>query len=347
MLTKDQVIQIKEHLEKAQNPIFFFDNDPDGLCSFLLFQRYIGRGKGVPVKSFPEMSSDYFRKIKELNSDYIFILDKPIISKDFWEKIEQINLPVVWIDHHELQVEVPNFVHYYNPVYNKEKTNEPVSVLCYQVSNKKDDLWIALIGAISDKFFPDFYSEFKEKYPDLICDSSDAFGILYNSQIGKISRILDSGLKDKTSNVVKMLKFLIKVKSPYEILEESKANYSMHKRFDQIEKKYRRLINEAIASFSSKDKVLFFQYGGDLSISSELSNELSYMFQDKYVVVIYMKGVKANISARGKNVKAKLLKAIENITDAKGGGHEDAVGAQVKIEDLELFRKQFLETFKK
>ena len=45
MLTKKQVEDIKEHLEKAQNPIFFFDNDPDGLCSFLLMQRYLGRGK--------------------------------------------------------------------------------------------------------------------------------------------------------------------------------------------------------------------------------------------------------------------------------------------------------------
>ena len=44
MLTKKQINEIREHLEKAQNPLFFFDNDPDGLCSFLLLQRYIGRG---------------------------------------------------------------------------------------------------------------------------------------------------------------------------------------------------------------------------------------------------------------------------------------------------------------
>jgi len=343
MLTKEQIIQIKEHLEKAQNPIFFFDNDPDGLCSFLLLQRYIERGKGVPVKSFPDLSSDYFRKVKELNADYIFILDKPIISKDFWEKIEQINLPVVWIDHHELQVEVPKFVNYYNPLYNKEKNNEPVSILCYQVTNKKEDLWIALVGAISDKFLPDFYPEFKEKYPDLACDSKDAFEVLYKSGIGQISKLFDSGLKDKISNAILMLKFLMKVKSPYDVLEESKGNFLMHKRFEQIEKRYQRLMEEAIESFSPKDKILFFQYGGDLSISAELSNELSYRFPGKYIIVMYMKGIKANISARGKNVKAKLLKAIEGMKDATGGGHEDAVGAQVKIEDLELFRKRFSE----
>mgnify|MGYP001604119763 FL=1 len=100
MLTDKQVKEIREHLEKAQNPVFFFDNDPDGLCSFLLLQRFIGRGKGVPIRSFPEMTKEYFRKVTELNADYIFILDKPNISKDFFKEVEQVNIPVVWIDHH-------------------------------------------------------------------------------------------------------------------------------------------------------------------------------------------------------------------------------------------------------
>ena len=31
MLTEKQLKEIREHLEKAQNPVFFFDNDADGL----------------------------------------------------------------------------------------------------------------------------------------------------------------------------------------------------------------------------------------------------------------------------------------------------------------------------
>jgi len=45
MLTETQINEIKEHLEKAQNPLFFFDNDNDGLASFLLLRRYIDRGR--------------------------------------------------------------------------------------------------------------------------------------------------------------------------------------------------------------------------------------------------------------------------------------------------------------
>jgi len=346
MLNEKQIKEIREHLEKAQNPLFFFDNDPDGLCSFLLLQRYIGRGKGVPIKSFPDLTVDYFRKVQELKADYIFILDKPVVSKEFWEKIEQFNFPVIWIDHHEVQVKIPEFVNYYNPLYNKDKRNEPVSVLCYQITNRKEDMWLALVGAISDKFLPDFYSEFKKKYPDLDYDSKDAFDVLYKSDIGYVAKIMSAGLKDKTSNVVAMLKFLMKAKSPYEVLKESGSNFLMHRRFNQIDKRYQRLLKEAIKSYNPKEKILFFQYGGDLSISAELSNELSYRYPNKYVVVMYVKGIKVNISARGNNVKSKILKAIEGIKDASGGGHENAVGAQVKIQDLELFRKKFIDSFR-
>ena len=124
MLTKEQISEIKEHVERAQNPVFFFDNDQDGLCSFLLLQRYLGRGKGVAVKSFPALDASYFRKVNELNADYIFILDKPVVSKEFWEEVEKVNLPVVWIDHHKLNGEkVPDFVNYYNSAQNSIETS--------------------------------------------------------------------------------------------------------------------------------------------------------------------------------------------------------------------------------
>jgi len=338
MLSPQQINEIKEHLEKAQNPVFFFDNDADGLCSFLLLQRYIGRGKGVAIKSFPELDTSYFRKVLELKADYIFILDKPTVSENFLKEVEKYNIPVVWVDHHDVKIEIPDFVSYFNPLFNKPSSNEPVTVLCYQISKRKEDLWIAVVGAISDKFIPEYYKEFKEEFPDLAADSKDAFKIFFDSQIGKIARLLCFGLKDSVTNVVKMQKFLMKVKSPYDVLEETSQNYSMYYRFSQINKKYTKLLEKASEGVSSS-KILFFQYGGDLSISSDLSNELSYLFPDKIIVVIYITGIKANISIRGENAKKIILQAIEGLENARGGGHEDAVGGQVKIEDLEKFRE--------
>jgi single-stranded DNA-specific DHH superfamily exonuclease len=349
MLTKKQVKEIKEHLEKAQNPLFFFDNDPDGLCSFLLLQRYIGKGKGVAIKSFPELTVDYFRKVEELNIDYIFILDKPAVSKEFWEKVEQTNLPVVWIDHHEIDKKnIPKFVNYYNPLFNKDKNNEPVTYLCQQINNKKEDLWISLVGCISDKFVPDFYEEFQKDYPDLVLDkgteieygtSTSAFDIFYKTQIGKISKLLSFALKDSITNVINMMKFLMKAETPYEVLEETSKNYTMHARFKKIDVRHQKLLMKAELIGEEPGKLLFFKYSGDMSVSSDLSNELSYKFPDKVIVVVYLIGAKANISSRGKNIREKILKAIEDLEDATGGGHEDAVGARIKVADLEKFKE--------
>ncbi len=338
MLTKKQIKEIKEHLDKAQNPLFFFDNDQDGLCSFLLLQRYLGRGKGIPVRSFPELDKSYFRRVEELNADYIFILDKPVVSSDFFDAVRQINIPVVWIDHHDIDRKtIPDFVDYYNPIFNRGKKNEPVTYLCQKIAKQKEDIWLAVIGCVADHFIPDFYSEFLKKYPDLGIKTDKPFGILYNSQIGRIARMLGFALQDSITNVVRMMKFLMKAKNPYEVLEMTPKNREMHERFNEIDKRYQKFIEKARAKVGD-DKLVFFQYSSDLSLSSHLSNELSYLFPEKIIVVMRVLEVTTSISMRGKNVRGMVLKAIEGLEGASGGGHENAVGAKIKSEDLEKFK---------
>ena len=263
-------------------------------------------------------------------------MDKPLISEEFFEEARKFNIPIVWIDHHEIDLEIPEVVSYYNPTLNKSNS-EPTTFLCYQVSEKKEDLWIAVVGSIADRFMPDFFSKFKDKYPDLAIDSKNAFEIRYKSNIGKIIRILGFALMDRTTNVVNMIKFLIKAKTPYEVLEESSENYTMHQRFIQINSKYQTLIEKAEKIKNSK-KLLFFKYSGDLSISSHLADELSFKFSDKIIIVAFVSGIKVNISARGENVRAVVLKAIEGFSDSTGGGHKEAVGAKIRVEDLEEFK---------
>ncbi len=336
MLNKKEVKEIREHLERAQNPIFFFDNDSDGLCSFLLLQRYIGRGKGVCIKSFPFLEKSYFHKVRELNSDYIFILDKPEVSQDFLEEASKLNLPVVWIDHHEIDRDlVPKFVYYYNPIFSSGD-NAPVTTLCYQVSNKKEDLWIAVAGAIADCYLPDYYAEFEKRYPDLSVKAKKAFDVLYNSEIGKLSAIINAGLKDTTTNVVSMLKFLIKAKTPYEVLEETPKNHLMHKRFKEIEGKYNLLLDKAKQK-AGKDKILFFKYSGNLKVNGELANQLSYLFPKKIIIVAYVGDAKVNLSIRGEDILPIFEKVILNFKEAHGGGHQNSVGGQLHVKDLDKF----------
>jgi single-stranded DNA-specific DHH superfamily exonuclease len=340
MLTEKQMNEIREHLEKAQNPLFFFDNDNDGLMSFLLLRRYIGRGKGVVIRSFPDLNGSYYRKIDELKPDYVFILDKPIVSKEFLEKVKKDNLPIVWIDHHQIEKpEEIDGVDYYNPFFN-DQTNEPVSYLCYKIINKKEDLWLAIIGNISDCYMPDFYEAFEKKYPELgKKNPKSAFDLLYNSEIGKIARILDFSLKDTITNVVNMTKFMVKAKGPLDILEENSNTRQILNRYNEINSKYQDLMEKARELIGKK--LIYFQYGGNLSLSANLANQLIYEYPDKIVVVVFINGEIANISIRGKgNIRKLTLEAIEGIESATGGGHESATGAKMSISDLPKFKEK-------
>ena len=139
-----------------------------------------------------------------------------------------------------------------------------------------------------------------------------------------------------------MIKFLINVKSPYDVLTETLKNKTMHERFKQINKKYLKFLEKARKLKNNYKNLLYFQYGGDMSISSDLANQLSYEFSKKIIVVAYISGGKINISARGKNVKGIILEAIEGFENATGGGHDEAVGAKINSENLEKFKERLI-----
>ncbi len=342
MLSEKQLQEIREHLEKAQNPVFYYDNDADGLCSFIILRKFIGRGKGVAVRSFPDLNAGYAKKAQELNADYVFVLDKPVVSRDFVEELDKLGLPMVWIDHHDIQTTISEkdfknlFV--YNPALLKGKGEsfEPVTYLSYRVSRRKEDLWLGIIGCISDHFLPDFASDFEEDYPDFWGKVKTPFDAYYNTEIGKIARSFNFGLKDSVSNVVRLQNFLITCKGPGEVFAEDTGNYLFRKRYTEVKKKYDTLIEKAMKIVEGK--IVFFEYAGDLSMSSDLSNELVYRNPNKIVVVAFKNGDVANISLRGKNVKKALERVLKEV-EGSGGGHEDAVGARIKAGDLDKFRK--------
>lgn len=338
MLNKKQIEEIREHLDRAQNPIFFYDNDCDGLCSFLILRKYLGRGKGAAVKSFPDLNVQYARKARELNADYVFVLDKPAIAKEFIDEIYELNLPLVWIDHHDIPFEGhhKNFFSY-NPTKNESKSEEPVSYIAYKILNRKENLWLAFIGCIADHYMPDFAEEFKEKYPEFLNEIKGPFDAYYNSEIGRIAQAFNFGLKDSTSNVVYLQNFLINCNGPEDVFVESSANRSFRKRYNEVKRKYDELIEKA--KNENAERLIFFSYGGNISISADIANELSYRYPNKYICVAYKNGAFSNLSLRGKKIRRILERILIKFENASGGGHEDAVGARIQTGDLEKFKE--------
>jgi len=342
MFTEEQLEEIREHLDKAQNPVFYYDNDADGLCSFLILRRFLGRGKGVAVRGYPGLNAQYARKADELKADYVFVLDKPEVPEDFAKVIEELGLPLVWIDHHGMPYqgdEISNFFPYV------EKTEKPVTYWSYKLTGRKEDLWIAIVGCIADHYLPEFADEFAERYTEYWGkDIKMPYDAVYGTEIGKIAEGFNFGLKNSTTNVVKMQNYLIEAKGPVDVFEENPKNKEFRSKYEEIKKKYDALVEKARKQ--SEGKLLFFEYGGDMSISSEISNELSYRFQGIYIVVAYKKGGIANLSLRGEGIRMIQEKALKEIEGARGGGHDNAVGARMNVEDLPRFKELLEEGIK-
>ena len=335
MLTPKHLQQIKEELDNCQNPLFFFDDDPDGLCAFLLLYRYKKEGHGFVVKTHPKLDARCAPKIESYDADKVFVLDVANLEQDF---IDASKVPVIWIDHHGPYER--NNVRYFNPRLSKKDANIPTTYLCYSVV--KQDLWIAMAGCIADYYMPDFFDEFREKYPDLT-DGKKSIGDLYfKSRLGALIKIFSFSLKGKTSEVMKSMKVLTRIESPYEILNQETAQGKfIYKRYEKINKLYENLVDDAIKN-AGKEKILLYTYSDDkMSFTGDLANELLYKFPDKVIIVGRKKNDEVRMSIRSRGIVIPLIleKSLSGL-EGYGGGHEYACGANVKQEDFNEFIKR-------
>ena len=341
MLSEKQILEIREHLDRSNNPLFLYDNDADGFCSYVLLRKYIGRGKGIAVRSHPDVDEGYAKRIQELNSDYVFVLDRPLLGSKFVEEVRKMQIPIVWIDHHDVEEESHEYENLftYNPSKNKKKSSEPVSYWSYKIANRQEDLWIALMGCIADHYLPDFSEIFSERYSELWAKNvKGPFDAYYGSEIGRLARVIGFALKDSITHVVQFQNFMLTCSSPLEMGLSLESSKPFAKKYRDIRKKYDLLIEKA--KKNADDNVVFFRYGGDLSMSSDISNELSHTFPGRVIVVAYTSGPITNMSLRGKNVKKMIAEILKDFDNSSGGGHEEAVGARIQTEDLERFKEE-------
>ena len=361
-ISKNQIKQLMEHLDNCKRPLFFFDDDQDGLCAFLQLYRYKKEGKGIIVKTTPKLGTVFLNKVQSYEPDKIFILDIADVEQGFLDKM---NVPVIWIDHHG-PFEREN-VKYFNPRISEYEDNQPTSYMCYQIveqglkasdmlasmrasshatAEHRSHLWIGTTGCIADWFIPPFINEFKKEFPELIDKPYEVVGdIIYKTKLGCLTRIFSFILKGKTEDVLKRINVLTRIESPYEILQEDTAQGKfIYKIYEQVNKMYEPLINEVLNAIKkTNDKFVFFTYKDDKSsFTSDLSNEAIYRFPDKTILIAREKNDEMKCSLR--SAKVVLPPIIEKCLvglDGYGGGHEYACGLNIKTDDFEEFVRRF------
>ena len=195
MLTPKQVKNIREKLESAGYPIYIHDDDPDGLCSFLLLYHQYLEGQGFLLKAVPRLDHRFLPKINHINYDMLVVLDIPQIEQEF---IDNARAPIYWIDHHPVQQ--MQKVNYFNPRIKDDDCYFPTTRMAYQIVEQKErsikkyqeanpDLWIAMVGCLSDWHMPDVANKFQKIYPDLMEKGDDVGTALYGRPIGTVAKI--------------------------------------------------------------------------------------------------------------------------------------------------------------
>ncbi len=345
MLTTKQIKEIREFLEKSKKPLFIFDDDPDGLTSYLLLKKKYKKGERLCLKASPKSEELVIRAaVKRHNPDLVVFLDVPTLTN---ETASIIHSPIVSIDHHP-PVKIEG-VNYYNPMNSKKPDNRPTSYWAYRVTNENE--WLAVIGIIADWHIPDAKTLNKFKHKKLLGSVKNKTPpqLIFDTVYGKLVKVWYFCMKGSNDEMNKYLDALEKIEDPLEIFEQ-KTFYGkiIYKHFERINKEYEELLNDALAQ--KKDDVFVYTYpGGKNSYTSILSNELLHRINPKALIIGREKegDVRMSFRSQGEKPILPILKKAFEKFHGYGGGHPHACGGAVKMEDFPKFVEFIRNEYKK
>lgn len=333
MIPEKQLKEIRKELEECQNPFFFFHDDADGLCSFLLLYKFKGEGRGKIVKNRPCIDEDFIGFIPD-DADKIFILDIAIVTQEFIDKVKK---PVVWIDHH---TPLPiSGCKYFNPRKKNPEEYTPVSSICYEAVDQ--DLLLGGLGTIGDlatgialleKFFRE-YSPLAGKYRDL-------FDVSFKTRIGELLRILEFNLKGKKDEIRKSISIFMKTKDFMRFLNPKTAGEKyVYRKYEKVNEEYEALLKEAL-KHKKEDPFVFVFEECNFVLGADLAREIPYRIPGKrmYVICREKSGNMLCSLRTGQDINLVdfLNNALEQV-EGHGGGHPFAVGCSVKKRDFDRF----------
>lgn len=321
---------VRSLIRNAKNPIIFFDDDADGIASFLLTQRVLGNTLYAPVKKRENIGEVLAKLADDLGADLTIMLDVAQIDDGFFSQPREI----VWIDHHE-PIERTDVVHY-NPKRDGEDA-PPTSVLVYELLGGPE--WIAAVGSVADYHVPPFIENVREQYPQLVPSFERVEDLIFSSPLGELSRLFEACVKGTVRDARSKLDMLRRITSPEELLEgTSLPGEHIRAAYLSDRERYDRFLAEALEQVTD-EKLFVYRYAhGGRTFTAELGNELAYRMPERIIIVASEYAGAYRLSMRSQTIELPQLleRALIGI-DGGGGGHPHACGAHVATEDFERF----------
>lgn len=343
-LPDEHITKIRTRIERAARPLIFFDDDADGLASYLLTYSLNPEAVALRAAMGPELGTAFIKYVQEHQPDLIVVLDKPRADKEFFEEVQT---PTIWLDHHDPHTQAPHewpFGHldYYNPALHDENDHRPVAYWMRRVT--QGPLWLAAVGTTSD-WDDSLLADFREAHPQVAPKANDIHEALFESPLGEIIRIFNFSLKGRTSDINKNIRALTKIRDPQELLQASSAAAKhVRKHTKPLLEEYRRQLAQALGAEVKNGLLVHVFTDIEQSFVADVANELLVRSDADVIVVARSDAERTNLSMRSHDVELPpvIEYALEGV-DGYGGGHSNACGGSIVSRDWEEFVKRIRE----
>jgi len=330
-------LQIK--LAECHKPLFIYDGDCDGVLSYLMLERLLGKNKAFLCPA--SLDSSLITAVNTQDHDMVIIMDIGFVSQDF---INDLDGEIVVIDHHRPVDIKSSRLTYFNPQLFDTSDNRCTSYWSYMLTGEKY-VWEAACGMVSDWQMPPFATEFRSQYPHwLPADINQLPEAMFATDIGKLGRMVNFNLKGNAKSVKKGIDALRTIKKPDQLFQGTTPEGSkLLKKYERVASEYHNLLEQVESRENGDDFALVFEYReANYSFSALLSNEVIYLHPDKKLYIVARETpdwYRCSLRSRvGTKIDLPLI--IEHVSSqvrCNGGGHFNAAGCSIYPDDFAKF----------
>ena len=339
-LLAQELVLFHERITHASRPLVFYDDDADGLTSYLLIHKKNPDAIGIRCGRGPEVDGEFARKIHENQPDLVVIVDKPRVSDAFFSAY---TTPTLWLDHHDPSAyQRRGHVTYLNPRIHDDADDRPTSFWVWK--SLGGPVWLAAVGTTAD-WHDSMLEELRAHHPELLAGARGVQGALYRSPLGELVRMFNFSLKGSSKHVQGCVNTLKKIDSPKELLTASTPRGRfIHKHVKPILAEYEEQLR--IAQQTRAQQGVYVHVFGPYknSLVAEVANELLISRKTPIIIVGRRIGgeVKFSMRSHARDLPPIVEKALQGV-EGYGGGHREACGGSIVERDWDRFVTQVRE----
>jgi len=371
-------LEIKKYLEVFSNFILnnddfaiLYDNDPDGICSVAIVEKYIKSynkkiNLKLPFLDQPKpFSKEFNENFKDQKIKALIILDFNIAGFGYLEEYNKFttefnNISIMIIDHHRDDSNYKNATTINSASFNLKIPSSQICTtkIVFELTKNNKEIkkneWIYAIGLIGDANHLTWMKDIVEvvkndnknitdlKHKEIITPIE--FEDVYITPYGKSSHQIFFAIaksKNETPNILQKInssknvfEFIDKMKGYNEVKEEV---YDYIDNYNYFEKNQKEDIKELqIFEMEIKSNYEICSIVSNI-LSQKNKNTIFFVYQKRKDGFVY-------ISTRLGNSKINLGKILQKCIehpDTNAGGHAPAAGARVLKENFKQFLNKF------